>query len=487
MKRLLYLSIFIFIVSFASANTKNSVTIYGNSPEYANIHLQIKYIQNYITRNLAGIETFKVEKDGDFRVTFEVAEITKIYIPLGETLGFLYVNPGHSYEIQLPPYKPLKPENKLNPYFTPEHILLGYLNNPKDSVNKQVVDFNSTYNSLFAEHIKRILVTNNKGLANKIIKDLEEEFPSDNNDWFNNYKDYSYISLKDFIYANKKRQLIEIYFSNKPIQYNLDPYWDAFNQIFSNFFLYYFKNQEGKNLLANWSSPTCSFDSLCTTLTADTLFKNRELSELVIMKSLYDGYYSDRYDKDKIISLFTEAIEQCKSDYCKNIAAQIQSKISKLRVGTKAPEFSVPTLSGKQKELKDFEGKFIYLNFASTDNYACKKDFQLLNELSELFQKDMRIVTILTDDDPDKAMDYINANKFKWDFLHFNQNAKILSDYNVKAFPSYILIDPEGNIVMSPAPAPEENFAPVFSEKFNEYRYQKLRKDKPKTRTIYDL
>ena len=144
-------------------------------------------------------------------------------------------------------------------------------------------------------------------------------------------------------------------------------------------------------------------------------------------------------------------------------------------------------MSGKSRELKDFHGKFIYLNFANTENYACKKDFQILSQFAEMFKKDMVIVTILTDEDPDKAYEFVKKHKYKWNFLHFSHNAKVLLDYDIKAFPTYYLIDPEGNLIFAPAPGPEENFVPMFSETYNEWRYKKMRKEKPKARTIYDL
>jgi peroxiredoxin len=181
------------------------------------------------------------------------------------------------------------------------------------------------------------------------------------------------------------------------------------------------------------------------------------------------------------------ASQQCSTPKNRQIAYEILKKITKLKVGQDAPGFTLYTLSGKTKRLEDFKGKFVYLNFANTKNYACKKDFQVLEQVRQLFKRDMVIVTVLTDEDPDMAQEYIKNNKLKWTFLHFNQNAKVLFDYDVKAYPTYYLINPEGKLVLSPSPAPEENFMSVFSEMYNAYRYKKLRKERPRSRTIYDL
>ena len=64
---------------------------------------------------------------------------------------------------------------------------------------------------------------------------------------------------------------------------------------------------------------------------------------------------------------------------------------------------------------------------------------------------------------------------------------KIIFDYNISALPTYFLINPEGNMVLSPAPSPNDNFHQVFVEVFQSYRNQKIRKERPAEKNIYDL
>ncbi len=477
---------FILLSQLAQSAINDSITVSGKSMSYANMNLTIKKQSNYITKEKQALRSFLVDKNGNFKTTIPINSITKIYINLGVTEGYLFVEPGKKYELELPPYIPLKQEDKLNPFFIPQSVLLGIKNNSSLQLNKNIREFEISYNEKFTRNIKRIVLTNNHQLARKIIEETNQEFPAEQGSYFFNYKEYTYLNLLNFLKSNKKRKVINDFFSLKPIEYNLDPYWDSFNHLFTNFFHYYITSKQGKEIKENWIH-NAPFDSLVISLNQDTLFKNRNFAELVLLKGLYDAYYSDNYDKEKVINNVYQATKECKNDFNKKVAIDILNKISKLRVGTKAPSLSLPTLTGKIKDLTDYKGKFIYLNFANTKNFACKKDFQVLDQFADMFKKDMVIITVLTDEDPDEAYQYIKNNKFKWVFLHYNQNAKCLMDYNIKGFPTYYLIDPEGNLVFSPAPAPEENFAPVFSEKYNEYRYKKLRKEKPKKRTIYDL
>lgn len=49
-----------------------------------------------------------------------------------------------------------------------------------------------------------------------------------------------------------------------------------------------------------------------------------------------------------------------------------------------------------------------------------------------------------------------NSIKYNFTLLHWGNNFTILEDYNVKTYPSFILIDPKGKIVQSATEPPSE-------------------------------
>ena len=113
----------------------------------------------------------------------------------------------------------------------------------------------------------------------------------------------------------------------------------------------------------------------------------------------YEGYtavfYSNTYSKAKIISIVESSQDSCINNENNQIASAILNRITKLNVGSPAPAFDVNALfNGKPRSLKDYKGKFIYLNFANTKNYACKKDFQVLEQMHDTYKKDMYIITV---------------------------------------------------------------------------------------------
>ena len=108
-------------------------------------------------------------------------------------------------------------------------------------------------------------------------------------------------------------------------------------------------------------------------------------------------------------------------------------------------------LDGKEISLDKYKGKFIYLNFIHSENHACKQDLQRLNVMHQKMKRDLVILTIVMDKDPSLMKSIIDENKFKWDFLHYANQPNIYFNYNLKALPTYYLIDPNGNLKLSPS------------------------------------
>ena len=476
----------ILLITFSVSAQKDNVTLKGVSKQYAGFNLSLQHINNFITNETEEIGNFRVDDNGNFSLSIYLSDITYAFIDLGVLRGFIYLEPNTSYEIIFPPYTPKKEADRFNPYFTPENVIIGIANNEALALNKAIIQFDEEYDYQFNTNAFQLFNRSNTDLAQQIVSKLDSLFPNEDSDFLKNYKKYKYAKLSMLSRKREQRKVISEFYLNAPVCFENPAYWETFNLLFKNFFSDYFFVSIGKELKAAFIKGL-PFDSLSVVFSTDSLFQNGEFREMVLLKGLYDAFYSGHYDEEKVIALFDQAAKTGFSDRVRSVAQSIYKKVNHLRVGSKAPDFTVYTTSGKERKLSSFKGKFVYLNFCNTENYTCKKDFQVLNAMYKQMKRDLTIVSIATDRDPDKLAKFIKTNKYKWNFLYFGDNGNIIFDYNVKALPSYFLIDPEGNILLSPAPAPEENFGALFYEVVKDYRYKKLRKERPKERSIYDF
>ena len=56
----------------------------------------------------------------------------------------------------------------------------------------------------------------------------------------------------------------------------------------------------------------------------------------------------------------------------------------------------------------------------------------------------------------------VRENDYSWTFMHFSSQPDVIKNYDIRAYPSYFLISPSGELILSPAPAPSQNFEGVF-------------------------
>jgi len=488
-----YISLLIFFVltqftvlANNSVAKNDSVVIWGKSNEYAGYTLVLEQITNFTSRERGEIVRVPINADGTFKAVFATATTIRCFTDLGRYRSFIYVEPGAKYQVTLPPFSEKKDADRFNPYFIPEEMEMGIISGDDSHLNKQIRDFDEQFLQQYNQNAMSLFSQSNKKLAEQIKLQLETQFPSSDNQYFIKHKNFRYARLFALCMSRQKRPLINQFFSHTEVSYYSPAYCDAFNDVFKDFFLYYFSSTSGKDLRSAFAMQR-SFDTLSVTMKSDTLFLNTQFRETVLLKSLYDSYYTDRYDKTQIIKLVAQACKRCEDEQSRLYAIQLFRKLNKLRVGTVAPEITGYNANGKEISSKNIKSKFVYVNFIHTKNYACKKDLQAMASIASEFKKDLEVVTVITDEDPTDAFAYIKQLGYKWTFIHFNGNGKLLLDYDIKAMPTYYLIDPDGNLIASPAPGPEENFKSRFAEIIRDFNAKKARKDPEQLKTIYDF
>jgi len=148
----------------------------------------------------------------------------------------------------------------------------------------------------------------------------------------------------------------------------------------------------------------------------------------------------------------------------KDIAKNILQKQDKPKQSDFALDFILPNYKGEMISLSSFRGKYVYLTFGRSENYACMKDNKLLKEIKYSNLNGLEIVTISSDQNRNTFDDFVKSNpQYSWTFL-YDEKKTITSKYGIKVLPSYILIDPDGRIAMTPFVSPNENFKLYYTQ-----------------------
>lgn len=475
-----------------SANIYSSqVRFYGSAPDYASLAIEIETVSDYLTNTPRTLSVMKIDNDGLFDVSFELDQPSRIMLNLGAYSAYIYAYPNAEYEIVLPPFKPKADADRLNPFFNPEVVELGIKNT--ESVPN---DFNAiqTLNQTFTKYDPQMVYlvkSRNIHRADELIHNMDSTFipiiDSTKDSIFPLIYKYTRAKLWTAPRMRMTRTVIKELYADQPVLWDIPEYWSSQRMINKDFLLGYSHSRHGREMKMTLKQAPLTFGMLDNTLRKDSLFSQTELREMLIVQGIYDGFYSKLFSDGQTDTLLITATNQAQSERVRDLAYTIYNKKNHLKVGCNAPEFTLFDIEGNEVSLADMRGKFVYLGFLHSENFACIKDMAALNGVQRKYKRDMTVVGIMTDEQSDGLPDFFKDKKSNWLILSATLMPRVISDYGVTNLPTYFLIDPEGRLVSKATPSPTENVETEIANQIMHYKHEQQKKAPKKERNIYDL
>jgi hypothetical protein len=447
--------LFIILVMVGFAVNAKQVSIRGNAKSYAGELLRIKCYEDQISYKEKELDSCRVDVDGNFQFQFELKETIMSFIHLYVFKGILYIEPGKDYEIVLPKKVVKLPEDELNPFFEEEKFYIRILNQGENELNPSIDKFIKYYNACIDKYFYLYKGRLEKVKVDSIITALDKSFAEVENPFFKDFKDYSYLSLRMMAYERNKGKLIEHAFYKKPILYENPAYMDLFNQVFSNFLADYSQTRQGEKI-PYYLIKDKSLVKIKMALSDTVVLQEDNLQDLIIIKSLLENFYKEDYPKESIIFMMDSLKNASKAPENRKIACNVIGKITSLLVQYPAPDFELPDMANKILTLSDFKGKFVYLNIINANSYSCLQDLEVLKKMASKKYDMLEIVTICVCNKIEDMQKLVKEKSYNWKFLFYSNQLELLKNYNVRAYPTYYLINPESCLVMSPAFPPTE-------------------------------
>lgn len=215
------------------------------------------------------------------------------------------------------------------------------------------------------------------------------------------------------------------------------------------------------NALADFFKKGDSVSVFSTQMKLDSLSNKLLFWEMVFLKSHKSSFTALYILQRNYLRFDAKKFESYFNKLSKNLSAHskyifLKTKLNdrlRVSINTKAPNiYDVDFVSKKSIKLNDFIGKYVLLDFWGSWCGPCIKAIPSIRELYNLYSKDkFSIISIAYEKEENlsKLMDLINDNKMLWNHIVVRQDESeynLVKSYSISSYPTYILIDPKGNI-----------------------------------------
>ncbi len=175
-------------------------------------------------------------------------------------------------------------------------------------------------------------------------------------------------------------------------------------------------------------------------------FDNEKVRESLIHHLAFT--YVEGNGTDNIADLQNIYYTYVTSPYLNAIFKQACAKWDKAAVGKPSPDFKGVDINGKQMSLKDFRGKYVYIDMWATWCGPCQKELPFLKKLAEKYKgRNITFVGLSIDADKTKWEARVKSGALCGTQLYIGKGSRFQADYRISGIPRFILLDPNGRIV----------------------------------------
>ncbi len=446
------------LLPFGLKSQTHNLIIQGKANGYENKELAVWVNNDYISNTQKQITFCQIDSAGNFILEFNTKAIQYITLKIEKNIASMYIEPNRVYDVIIN-----QPDSVT--YFNKniEHDVSISINlKSKTEINALTMDYDKRFDDFLSVEYKSFVSRMPQAKIDSFKLAIENYYSTVNNPYFKNYITYSIASLQEKTKESEKK-LFKNYLDGKPVLYNHPEYMNFFNTFYKQKLETFSLTKQGEaiNFTINESA---SFKGTKDFLKRDDFLKNDTICELVLIKGLFEGYYSNTFKRASIKAMLQQAVAESNIEAHKQIAQNCLNTFSKMQKGSMAAFFELPDKNGVTHSLDELKKKkFIYVNFYDANCVTCLRQMKAMPALKKKYGDKIEFISISTDKTNADLKNFLLKNpKFDWLFLYDNTSGKLKTDYEIITYPAYFLISPDGKFIQVPADSPEQDIEQLF-------------------------
>jgi len=161
-------------------------------------------------------------------------------------------------------------------------------------------------------------------------------------------------------------------------------------------------------------------------------------------------YIAQFHEMGKVKPLYDLLTERVKATTYGKMLANDFYESSETTIGNQAPDFELIDSNNEIIKLSDFSGRYLVIDFWGSWCKPCRISHPKLVQTVEKYKsKGLQMLGIAADKENDEWLQAIKDDKLTWQHVnaYTQPGTDVLSLYSIKAFPTKVIISPEGEIV----------------------------------------
>lgn len=378
---------------------------------------------------------------------------------------YLYMEPGFLYEVELPEYIEKKWNEQISPFYQALSMPMKVRSRTSLSTGESIDgsrDVNhviNTFDSLFVLSNAEVISHRRQARSlntDSIIRQLEGTFSKDSSVFFRDYRQYRYGILKLNEGRTSFADLSRNYLGCEVQEWH-PGFVELFRTLFKDFIFYQLESRKDQNF-RNLVNRNQDLGRVRQMVREHPAVWNDTLADMIIMQEFSELFYGGEYHKEAILIMLDSMSMDPVCPRFGTYAEQLKLKLSSLVIGHPPPAVTLEDLQGQPRSLNEFEGKYTYLFFGTTDHYGCMMEYPFLQSYLEKHAAYLNVVVVMASQSRRQLQSFMERNGYNWTVLHYEGQPGIFNDYMIRAYPTAYLIDRDGKLLLSPATLPSEGF-----------------------------
>lgn len=434
-----------------------NIKIQGIGKNISDKKIRLIEVNDLLSQYEKEIDSFVV-KDSifDFSITLDAVKILIIRI---ETYDYSFIaQPGKTYKLRILPFN-FNINDSINTLLYRVNLPIIIENEKDNDLNRKIFDYNSIIGDFIIDNNKSLLVLRDRKVIDS-LKNMISQFSKYNNDnYFKDYIEYSSAILFHSTNQISREEIKKKLFYNKPILYDNIGYMECFDYIYSNY--YSLGNKYISTVNLDFWLAKKDYFSLVDSLGIDTLLRNEVFRELVLLKGLKEAFYSKNYIDYEVIDMLEKFIYETKFAEHKKIANNLIELLKNKSFNGQNPNsFELKSIEGKNISSSELTGKPTLISFVKINEVPSLRELNILNNFADSLKYNYNLLTITCDRNMETTYNFkVNSkigSKYNWDFAHFDNKWDLLENFNIRVFPTFVLLNEDGKVLQNPMRSPSE-------------------------------